>query len=237
MSNINWLDIVSVAAIVTSVLQILTGSLVCCKYIRRQSTGESSIFPFVSGFLSCSLWLLYGLLTQVATVIIVNGIGTLLFLSYTITFFVYTPDRSKSLKYILVTKFILFAAVVYARYDPNVTRSTHFIGLLCCLVFVVFCAAPLSMLFNVIETKSTEILPFPLILGSCVVSLIWFVYGYMIEDTFIQIPNFLGFLLSISQIVLFFIYPNRHEPLLGSTGSIDQQIVFVVSDNVPYKTF
>jgi len=230
-----WLDIVSVAAVVTSVLQILTGSLVCLKYIKKQSTGESSILPFISGFQSCSLWLLYGVLTQVRTVIIVNGIGSILFLSYTITFFIFTPDRRKCWQYILVVLLILFASVVYVRYDPNTQRSTHLIGLLCCLVFVVFCAAPLSMLFHVLETKSTEILPFPLIFSSFVVSFIWFVYGCMIKDTFIQIPNFLGFLLSLSQLALFLIYPNRREPLLGDAS--DQQIVFVVSDNVPYKPF
>ncbi|KAJ6642188.1 Sugar transporter SWEET1 [Pseudolycoriella hygida] len=228
------LNIVSWTAIVTSVLQVLTGSLVCCKYIKKQSTGESSIFPFVSGFAACSLWLLYGILTQVQTVIIVNGIGSTLFLSYSITFLIYTPDRKKCLKYVLLTVLVIFSAVLYVRFDHDTTRSTHFIGLLCCLVFVVFCAAPLSMLFHVIENKSTEILPLPLILGSATVSLVWFVYGLMIKDTFIQIPNCLGFLLSLTQLSLFLIYPNRHEPLLPAS---DQQIVFVVSDNVPYKQF
>lgn len=74
--------------------------------------------------------------------------------------------------------------IVMIQYGHTVT--TYFTGLLCCLVFVIFCAAPLSMLFSVIETKSTDILPFPLILASCLVSLIWFVYGYMIDDKFIQ---------------------------------------------------
>lgn len=74
---------------------------------------------------------------------------------------------------------------------------------------VLFFAAPLTMLFHVVRVKNSESLPFPLIASSFFVSLQWFVYGLLIDDTFVQVPNFLGCLLSGTQLALFVIYPSR----------------------------
>lgn len=56
------------------------------------------------------------------------------------------------------------------------------------------------------KVKSTESLPFPIIMASLVVSSQWFVYGCLINDSFIQIPNFLGCVLSAFQLCFFLIY-------------------------------
>lgn len=86
---------------------------------------------------------------------------------------------------------------------------SRFAGYLCCAVTVLFFAAPLTMLFHVVRVKNSESLPFPLIASSFFVSLQWFVYGLLIDDTFVQVPNFLGCLLSCTQLALFVIYPSR----------------------------
>lgn len=62
---------------------------------------------------------------------------------------------------------------------------------------------------HVIRAKSTESLPFPIIVASMVVSFQWFVYGCLLNDFFIQIPNFMGCILSGFQLCLFLIYPDK----------------------------
>lgn len=66
-----------------------------------------------------------------------------------------------------------------------------FPGLICCGVGVLFFASPLTVLAQVIRTKNTESLPFPIIVSSFFVSLQWFVYGMLIEDSFIQVRELL----------------------------------------------
>lgn len=87
--------------------------------------------------------------------------------------------------------------------------SFRFLGYLCCTITVLFFAAPLSMLLQVFRYKSTEMLPFPLILTSFLVSIQWFIVGLLINDLFLQLPNFIGSLLSGTQLLLFVIYPNK----------------------------
>ncbi|XP_055602390.1 sugar transporter SWEET1 isoform X9 [Uranotaenia lowii] len=76
LEYISLIDFLATSATISTVLQFLTGLLICRKYIRKKSTGDTSGLPFISGFLSCSLWLKYGLLSHEHTVIFVNIIGT-----------------------------------------------------------------------------------------------------------------------------------------------------------------
>ena len=47
---------------------------------------------------------------------------------------------------------------------------------------------------DVIRTKSTETLPFPLILSGTVVTFLWLLYGVIIKNPFIQVSHLYAFL-------------------------------------------
>ncbi|KYQ55392.1 RAG1-activating protein 1 like protein [Trachymyrmex zeteki] len=66
---------------------------------------------------------------------------------------------------------------------------------------------------NVIKTKNTEILPFPLIFMGTLVSFQWLLYGLIIDNVFIIFQNAIGFMLSISQLSLFVIFPSKKSQL------------------------
>lgn len=59
------------------------------------------------------------------------------------------------------------------------------------------------------RTNNTDSLPFPIIFTSLIVCCQWFAYGCLLHDLFIQIPNFLGCLLSAFQLSLFLIYSGK----------------------------
>lgn len=83
------------------------------------------------------------------------------------------------------------------------------------------------MLMEVMRKKTTEMLPLPLILMSFIGSIQWFAFGYIADDLFLQIPNFLGALLSGTQLALFCIYPNKQRMTSSSNSSSD----------IPYDIF
>lgn len=74
------------------------------------------------------------------------------------------------------------------------------------------------MLMDVFRKKCTEMLPLPLILMSFIGSVQWFAFGLIANDRFLQVPNFMGAVLSGAQLALFCIYPNKaRSPLSGSS--------------------
>jgi solute carrier family 50 (sugar transporter) len=125
----------------------------------------------------------------------------------------------------------------------SIDLSTFFFfpGILSCSITLFFIASPLSMLFHVIRVKNTECLPFPIILSSFFVSLLWYFYGILIDDGFLQViwnesddqnfivkyafyfcqfPNLVGCILASLQLLLFVKYPSRS----GGNGPGYQQL-------------
>jgi len=213
------------SAVVTSVLQFLSGVVICRKYIQKKSTGESSGFPFICGFLSCSFWLRYGIFTSEKSIILVNIIGSSLFFLYSLVYFVFTVNKKSYIKQSGIILAILLGVIFYTNSIEELTQAVHVMGLVCCVVTVCFFAAPLTMLMHVVRVKNSESLPFPLIVMSFLVSLQWLIYGVIISDTFIQVPNFLGCLLSLLQLSLFVCYPPKSFAGQGYK-LVDQSVVF-----------
>uniref|UniRef100_A0A182U7L5 Sugar transporter SWEET n=1 Tax=Anopheles melas TaxID=34690 RepID=A0A182U7L5_9DIPT len=226
-------------ATVATVLQFLTGTVICNRYIRKKSTGDTSAFPFISGFLSklrrdyihyvwlnlsvmiyhlcfsCFMWLKYGVLTEESTLILVNFIGSALFFSYTVVFFIFCVNKREVIRQMMVISCIILSATLYTLFETDDEKSIRVIGLLCCCLAVLFFASPLTMLAHVIRTQNTDSLPFPIIVASFFVCLLWTAYGVLIGDRFIQIPNLLGGILAGIQLTLYVIYPKKKASFSG----------------------
>nr|CAD7592944.1 unnamed protein product [Timema genevievae] len=180
--------------------------LICQKFVQKGTTGETSGLSFVSAFLSCSLWLRYGFFIRDNSLILVNTFGASLQLAYVITYYLYCVKKSLVCRQMFTACTVLVVTLAYSEYETDLLVAKYRVGLLCCLVTIIFFAAPLTMLAHVIRVKSAETLPFSLILATFVVSAQWFLYGFLLNDFFIQVPNALGTALSGFQLSLFVIY-------------------------------
>lgn len=189
-------------------------SVICKTYIDKKSTGDTSGLPFICGFLryidflphfslkssksttfyiiiyfSCILWLKYGSLRNEDSVVLVNSIGALLFFTYTVVFYVFTVNKTIILRQFATVVIFIISVVSYCNYENDAKHASNTVGIICCFVTIVFIAAPCTLLLQVIRTRNTESLPFPLILTSFFVSLLWFIYGLLITDNFLQVSS------------------------------------------------
>lgn len=175
--------------------------------IRKRGTGDMSPFPFISGHLSTSLWLRYGLLIDDFSLIFVNTIGSTLFLGYIVTFYYYSIKRVNiihpptirtlnkfqfDLQPMIVKQFtgcllLLSTALLYSLWNEDIPTVKKNIGTLCCVITVVFFAAPLTSVIHVLKVKNTDCLPFPIILTGFIVTSQWYTYGVLLKDEFIQV--------------------------------------------------
>ena len=73
---------------------------------------------------------------------------------------------------------------------------------------VCYCAAPLASVLTVMKTRSTESLPFYLILATIAMTSSWSLYGLIIKDAFVIVPNTIGCIIAIGQFMLFSLYPS-----------------------------
>ncbi|KAI1278750.1 Sugar transporter SWEET1 [Halotydeus destructor] len=193
------------AAVCMGICCFASGVSICRKAWRTKSTSEISPVPLMAGILCTFLWLRYGFYVNDGTMMTVNAVGLGLQTAYLI-FYYYVAKHKKTVRKQIAILFSLLTAFLTCM--NLVDDAIYWTGLLCCASSLLFSASPLVSVAGVMRTKSTETLPLPMLVFSFCGNLLWFTYGYLIEDKFVEIPNFVSASLCALQLVLFLIYPS-----------------------------
>ncbi|CAJ2631654.1 unnamed protein product [Trifolium pratense] len=134
---------------------------------------------------------------------------------YIILYIIYAPRDARNLTFKLLSamnvgSFALILLVTnYAVHDSLL--RVQVLGWICVSLSVSVFAAPLSIVAQVVRTKSVEFMPFNLSFTLTLSATMWFGYGLFLKDICIALPNVLGFGLGLLQMVVYAIYRNRGE--------------------------
>ncbi|KAK8954827.1 Bidirectional sugar transporter SWEET4 [Platanthera zijinensis] len=179
---------------------------------KKKSVEEFSVIPYVATLLNCMLWMVYGLPIvhpNSTLVLTINAAGTAIELCYVILYLVFSdgPKRLKALLLFLGDLAIVgvVSAIVLIFFHTHERRSL-IIGILCVIFCIIMYLAPLTVMSSVIKTKSVEYMPLSLSVASFFNGLCWTIYALIRFDLYITIPNTLGLLFSITQLVLHVLY-------------------------------
>jgi len=208
---------VSWMATISTIGLFLSGITLCLKVKKQGDTKDVTMAPFLITSANCAFWLKYGLLRDDSTLVVVNGTGLLLEIVYLAYYYSYTGISSRR----TVTKqifafYVIFSVVFYVANfmstSPLITIG--YIG--SCTAMGVY-AAPLATVAKVIQLKSSEFMSFPLSAVGLIVSIEWLLYGMIIADKFLTVPNTIGVFLGIFQMGLFGKFPSKSKDAAEST--------------------
>ncbi|KAH7682506.1 solute carrier family 50 (sugar transporter) protein [Dioscorea alata] len=185
---------------------------------QNKSTEQFSGLPYVYSLLNCLIVLWYGLpwVSQgVILVVTVNSVGALFHLSYSTIFIVFS-ENSKRFKMVglLLAVFCIFALIIYVSLEFfHGSERQNFVGYLSIASLISMCASPLFIINLVIRTKSVEFMPFYLSLATFLMSISFFTYGMLLHDFFIYLPNGVGAVLGVVQLLLYAYYSRRSSDI------------------------
>ncbi|XWS50121.1 hypothetical protein CRYUN_Cryun12cG0061500 [Craigia yunnanensis] len=204
---------------------------------KKGSVEQFSPVPYLATLINCMIWVIYGLPIvhpKSTLVITINGAGTAIEVVYLILFLIFCHDKKKRSKVLLIVVVeLIFIAVVTTLVLTLVhttKRRSLVVGIIAILFNIVMYAAPLSVMKLVISTKSVEYMPFFLSLASFANGVAWAIYAFLPFDLFIAVPNVLGTLFSLAQLLLYATYYKSTKRIIAARQEpkIEMQLSGVV---------
>ncbi|KAK3439715.1 hypothetical protein EUGRSUZ_B00063 [Eucalyptus grandis] len=181
-------------------------------YKTKKTQGFQSI-PYVVSLLSAMLLLYYGLVKKDTLLITINGIGCVIETAYVAAYLIYASknDRVLTLKLFLIMNVLGYGVVLSTTFFLSKgAKRAWIIGWICMTFSLGVFVAPLCILKKVIKTRSVEFMPITLSIFLTLGAIVWFFYGFLLKDFFIAVPNVLGFVLGVIQMVLYATYKNAN---------------------------
>ncbi|KAK4769403.1 hypothetical protein SAY86_027553 [Trapa natans] len=180
---------------------------------KKGSVEQYSPVPYLATLMNCMAWVLYGVpwVTSDSTLVVtINGTGTVIELVYIAFFLFFCSDRRKRVRILAVLAVeVAFIAIVSSLVLTEVhthNQRSKIVGIICILFSIMMYAAPLSVMKLVIKSKSVQYMPFFLSFASLANALCWSVYAFLRLDLFILVPNGIGSLLGLAQLILYATY-------------------------------
>lgn len=182
---------------------------------REKSVGGFTFLPYLLQLGNCSLWVIYALGDwgdgSKLWCFVANGIG-LVIVILTLSYYTYYCTREQKrnvvrksvpLVFIIIAfaVYVVFADVAGTPTTPEVAATAA--GKSCMILNIIMYLGPVAGLGGALKTKSTEYLPLSLGVTTVVNSIPWFLYGFVIEDPNIWLPNACGIFFGALQVLCF----------------------------------
>ncbi len=106
----------------------------------------------------------------------------------------------------------VFCFVAFAN-DTVVSQSTKelVVGVIVNINLLFFYGAPLSTIYTVLQTRSTASIHFWTMATNTANGAFWTAYGLALLDPIILVPNGIGVVLGLIQVVLYVVFPNKKQ--------------------------
>ncbi|CAN1179786.1 Bidirectional sugar transporter SWEET5 [Linum perenne] len=163
-------------------------------------------------FLNCCVWCVYGLpmvKPDSVLVLTINGFGFCLELVYISIFFVFSPwgKRKKMIKFLLAEMlfFVVVVLITFLAFHTPPKRAT-FVGIICIIFNILMYVSPLTVMKMVFQTKSVKYMPFFLSFAGFWNGVVWTVYALLKFDINILVPNGLGTIAALIQLILYGVF-------------------------------
>nr|GMD45415.1 SWEET sugar transporter [Ipomoea batatas] len=179
------------------------------KLVKKKISAEGyNAVPHMCQLVCRSLWVFYGFLVPFdgLLIITVNSVGVLSQIIYVIIYLVYAPMDKKDWPLLYLS---LFSTVMQdiPLLDFCVRSS---------VLTITMYAAPISVMISVIKTRSVEYMTFIVSLFLLLNAAAWFAFAMFLMDLYIIVPNVIGIMSGIAQLIIYMIYKKKSSKVIST---------------------
>ena len=182
-------------------------AILACRKSKTLGELNPLIFPLLFG--NSIGWVIYSSATRNPYIFAGNAGGVVLSLFYLLSAYSLTPCPATKSRLEVITLFLLtvwcsvgFAAAMMQDKQLGIS----ILGVLGNIVVFLLFASPLSTFSKVVRTKDSSSINRPFAVCQVLNCLVWFGYGLAIDDVYVALPNFVGLVLGLIQVILIAIF-------------------------------
>ena len=183
-------------------------AVLACRESKRLGELNPLMFPLLFG--TCIGWVIYSTATLNPYLFAGNVGGVILSFFYLLSVYSLCNCEATKSRLEIISLFLLalwcFVGFSAAMMD-NKALGVHIIGLLGNIVVFLLFASPLLTFWKVISTGDSSSINRPFAYCQVLNCSTWVAYGLAISDVYIAVPNFVGVVFGLAQVVLILSYP------------------------------
>ncbi|XP_030501857.2 bidirectional sugar transporter SWEET4 isoform X1 [Cannabis sativa] len=214
---------------------------------KKGAVEDYSAMPYLATLFSCMIWTLYGLpVVHPGSILVltISFLGVVIEIILLIIFLIFS-DKKKRLKLLLLIFLELFVVALLATLSLTLfhtyKKRSLIVGVVGIFSSIIMYSSPLSIMKLVMSTKSVEFMPFSLSFGAFLNCLIWSTYALIRFDPFLLVPNGLGIVFGVAQLILYGVYYKSTKKIMKEKKGkevilSDVIVVSSVNNNQPNKT-
>ena len=197
-----------------------------CKRVGQ--LGSFNPLPFPVVLANCIGWIIYSLYIDDYFLFFANAPGAMLGMYFTLVGYGLSPYgsalRDQIERSAMALMFALLCVTLYIGLiaaDASLDHKRFTMGIFCNVVLLVYYAAPLSTIREVLAQRDSKSLYWPLALANTINGAAWFLYGVALGDPYLMAPNGVGAVLGGAQLALIARFPtkDRASPAPSAWGS------------------
>lgn len=217
-------DVAPALGVVTAILLFFSPLAAAHKAVAHGSLGTLNPIPFPLVAANCGGWVAYAITTKDPYVFLANAPGVIVGL-YMMMISLRLSDTQTANRIILLVlmsaallEAVGFLGAMGVLLHNDLKRLW---GLVANGILLVFYASPLSSLLKVFQTRSNASIHLTMAVMTILNSALWVVYGLAIKNAYIWVPNSVGGILGLVQVILYIVFSGKKrsdidEPLLAS---------------------
>ena len=207
----NLEDIFGWAALGLTMCIYLTPAMPFINVLKGKLSYEETPGVLVScTYVNCFCWYIYGDMIFSDQLKICNCIGAIISICLITIYLVY-EIRKYTLDAILNALIIITGSYATYRGLTIVVDDDAVIGKICNVTSIIVFLTPIYLIYKVIREKNNYILiPIYTVWVSVFAYGCWVIYGIVIKDLYLTIPNVIGIVLSVIQICIYIIFKKKY---------------------------
>eukprot|EP00746_Dinoflagellata_sp_MGD_P022331 gnl/MRDRNA2_/MRDRNA2_15219_c0_seq1.p1 gnl/MRDRNA2_/MRDRNA2_15219_c0~~gnl/MRDRNA2_/MRDRNA2_15219_c0_seq1.p1 ORF type:complete len:247 (-),score=24.10 gnl/MRDRNA2_/MRDRNA2_15219_c0_seq1:150-890(-) len=173
--------------------------------------------PYLMTALQCGLWVSYGVFTpDRMALLLTNSIGLAISLIWWCVFAYYSSPATRVIMFksmmctfgvwLMGTLSDTMIVPLITSFMSEENQNTKLLGFICVAANIAMYISPLAVVRKVVTMRSVEFMPLPLSVMGLLSSSSWFMYSIFVEDIWIFIPNVLGVISGIVQLMIYTYY-------------------------------